>query len=195
MRSKLPLLLVLGSLALVAAGCGGSTSATTTTAAAGDGSTAMTDTTAATGTMGMSGEKPCEGYGSTKIGSYTVLVAIEDHAPLLSAADAAASTDPETHIIVATGANNAESANKHVEVHICDSASGAPAQHLTPTVTIKDNTDGTDATPLPVSEVFGKGDDPANVHYGNNVAFPAGHQAEVAVTIDGQSGTFKIAVE
>jgi hypothetical protein len=196
MRSKLPLLLVLGSLALLTAGCGGSS----TTTAAGDGSTmADTTTTGTTSTMAMGGDKPCEGYGSTKIGGYTVLVAIEDHAPILSKADASTSTDAETHIIAdgadGAGIDNAESADKHVEVHICDTASGAPAQHLTPTVTIKDNTDGTAAAPLAVTESYGKGDDPMNVHYGNNVAFPAGHQAEVTVGMDGQSGTFKIAVE
>jgi hypothetical protein len=180
MRSKSLSLLLAAGLSVLVTGCGSSTASSTPSGTS----------------MAMAAGHPCAGYGSQAIGTYDVLVAVESHAPIVSAADAASSTDPDTHIIVAgTGVENAESANKHVEVHICDHASGAPVQHLTPTVTLQDLTSGGAATPIAVAEVYPKGSAPTDVHYGNNVAFPAGHQAQVVVTVGSASGTFKIAVE
>ena len=169
-------------LLLSLAACGG----TSTVAPAG---------ATASDTVHAAGTHPCSGYGSQTVGAYDVLVAVEAHAPVLTAADAATSTDADTHIIVAgTGAENAASANKHVEVHVC-AHDGAPAQHLTPTATLQDLTTGGAPAPVALLEVYAKGDDPANVHYGNNVAFSDGHQAQVVVAVGGASATFKIAVE
>ena len=40
-----------------------------------------------------------------------------------------------------------------------------------------------------------KGGSITDVHYGNNVAFPSGRQAQIVVTVGGATGTFKVAVE
>ncbi len=176
MRSNVLPVLAAMSLAALLAACGSSTSA-------------------AAGSMPSAGH-PCAGYGSQQIGAYDVLVAVENHAPILDAAAAAASTDPDAHVIVAgTGVTNAAAANHHVEVHVCDHASGAPAQHLTPSVTLADLTSGGAPTAVAVAEVYPKGGALTDVHYGNNVAFPSGHQAQVVVTVGGATGTFKITVE
>jgi hypothetical protein len=181
MRPKSTLVVLAAACGLLAAGCGGSSSNSSPT---GSGSAAM------------AADHPCAGYGAQTLGNYQVVAAVEDSAPIVSPEAAATTTTPDTHI-AAAGApgNNDATANKHVEVHICDATSGAPAQHLAPAITIRDLTDGGDARPVPVAESYAKGEDPANVHYGNNVAFPPGHQAEVVVTLNGASATFKIAVE
>jgi hypothetical protein len=145
---------------------------------------------------GVSTSRPCDGYGTKAIGMYRSLVAIEARSTILPAAQAAASSDPMTHVLVAgTGVKNDLSANKHLEVFLCDASSGAPAQHLTPTVTLQDLTSGTGAVAVPLAEVYVRGDNPANVHYGNNVAFPSGHQAQVTVTVAGDTAQFKVVVE
>ena len=148
------------------------------------------------GVPSAAGARPCAGYGSQTVGGYDVVVAVEAHAPILDAAQAASSGDPDTHVLVAgRGVDNSVSANHHVEVHVCDHATGAPVPHLTPSVTVQDLTAGSKPNAVPVAEVYPEGGAPSDVHYGNNVAFPSGHQAAVTVTLPGGSGTFKVAVE
>ncbi len=90
------------------------------------------------------------------------------------------------------GAGSAAGASlQHVEVHICSRATGQVIDDALPTMIVVDRTTGqTDYLPVAVMQGVTAG--ASDLHYGNNVAIPAGHQLTLTVTLGGEDARFPL---
>jgi hypothetical protein len=79
---------------------------------------------------------------------------------------------------------------RHVEVQICERASRAVVASATPKIVVEDTTKGRAVT-LPFSVMEGIGAGVADLHYGNNLAIPAGHRFLVTVTWKRERAIFR----
>lgn len=71
----------------------------------------------------------------------------------------------------------------HLELHICDRATGAVVTNLHPVVTLRNtSTDSPDVT-LPVAVMEGSGQGVNDLHYGNNVLLQGGDAYAITVRI------------
>lgn len=82
---------------------------------------------------------------------------------------------------------------RHLEVQICARPTRAVVTNANPKIVVDDTTRGR-AVRLPVSVMEGIGEGVADLHYGNNVAMPAGHRFVVTVTWKGERASFKFAL-
>jgi hypothetical protein len=78
---------------------------------------------------------------------------------------------------------------RHVEVAICDLATGSTVTGAQVTMMVAAN--GVAARAMPVAEMRGLDEPASQSHYGNNVPMAAGPHT-VAFTVNGQTGTFTI---
>ncbi len=98
--------------------------------------------------------------------------------------------DPGTAGMPDGGMMSGDAANtRHVEVAICDLATGATVTGAD--VTMMVGVDGADAQAMPVAEMRGLDDPATQTHYGNNVPMTAGAHM-VTFTVNGQTGTFTV---
>jgi hypothetical protein len=74
---------------------------------------------------------------------------------------------------------------RHLEVHICQRASGEVVPSANPTILFTDTTTGM-TTPIVVATMEGVGQGQSDLHYGNNVSAPIGHLFAVTVTVHGE---------
>jgi hypothetical protein len=79
---------------------------------------------------------------------------------------------------------------RHVEVAICDLATGSTVTGADVTMMVAAN--GAAAAAMPVAEMRGLDEPATQTHYGNNVPMTPG-TSTVAFTVNGQTGTFTIA--
>jgi hypothetical protein len=78
---------------------------------------------------------------------------------------------------------------RHVEVSICDLATGSTVSGADVTMMVAAN--GAAAQAMPVAEMRGLDEPATQTHYGNNVPMAPG-TSMVAFTVNGQTGTFTI---
>lgn len=81
---------------------------------------------------------------------------------------------------------------RHIEVHICSRATGEVISDAQPMLAIIDLTTGS-TDDLPVAVMQGVSAGPDDLHYGNNVAFPLGHDLRLRVTLGGEDSQFRLA--
>ncbi len=87
-------------------------------------------------------------------------------------------------------AGSSGAATAHVEVHICDRATGKTATNVMPVITVVDDSMHSKPSNVPVAVMQGVGAPAYDTHYGNNVAMPTGHNYTVVVTLKGDTATF-----
>ena len=78
---------------------------------------------------------------------------------------------------------------RHLEVQICVSRTRAVVTNANPKIVVDDTSKGRIVT-LPLSVMQGIGEGAADLHYGNNLAMPAGHRFIVIVTWSGSRAIF-----
>lgn len=74
---------------------------------------------------------------------------------------------------------------RHLEVHICQRSNDHVVQGADPVLRLKDTTAGSSQA-VPVSTMEGVGSGPGDLHYGNNVVLAPGHSYTLAVSVGGQ---------
>ena len=79
---------------------------------------------------------------------------------------------------------------RHLEVQICSRTTRAVVTSANPRIVVDDATKGTVVT-LPISVMEGIGEGVADLHYGNNLAMPAGHRFLISVTWRGERAVFR----
>jgi hypothetical protein len=98
--------------------------------------------------------------------------------------------DPGTTGSSGGGMMSANTSNtRHVEVAICDLATGSTVTGADVTMMVATN--GATPTAMPVAEMRGLDEPATQTHYGNNVPMTTG-TSTVAFTVNGQTGTFTI---
>ena len=80
---------------------------------------------------------------------------------------------------------------RHLEVQICSAKTHAVVTNAHPTIVLVDNSTAT-TTKVPVAVMEGIGEGVADLHYGNNVAMPAGHRFTITVTLRGERAVFQM---
>lgn len=92
-----------------------------------------------------------------------------------------------------TGASGdpSRSSLRHLEVHICARATGRVVSDAMPTLTVVDRT-AEQTLYLPVAVMQGVASGPNDLHYGNNVDLPPGHDMNLTVTLSGENARFRI---
>jgi hypothetical protein len=80
---------------------------------------------------------------------------------------------------------------RHLEVQICARTTRRVVADANPGIVVDDTTKGKTVT-LPVSVMEGIGEGAADLHYGNNVAMPAGHRFVVTVSWKSQRASFRL---
>jgi hypothetical protein len=81
---------------------------------------------------------------------------------------------------------------RHLEVQICSRPTSAVITNANPTITVMDMSAHGMAMKVPVAVMQGVGKGTADLHYGNNVAMPAGHRFTVTVTVKGERAVFHV---
>ena len=78
---------------------------------------------------------------------------------------------------------------RHLEVQICVRTTQAVVTNAHPRIVVKDTTKDKSVM-LPFSVMVGVGEGIADLHYGNNLAMPAGHRFIITVTWRGERAAF-----
>jgi len=92
-----------------------------------------------------------------------------------------------------SGMGMSSSGQRHLEVHICNSA-GAIVIDAHPTIVVADPKAKTMTMSVPVATMEGVSAGASDYHYGNNVPLTAGHHITVTVTLKGQKVVFHTVV-
>jgi hypothetical protein len=92
-----------------------------------------------------------------------------------------------------SGMGMSASGQRHLEVHICNSA-GAVVMGAHPTIVVNDPKAKTMTMSVPIATMEGVNAGASDYHYGNNVALTSGHQITVTVTLEGQKVVFHTVV-
>lgn len=135
--------------------------------------------------------------GSTGIASATTAsyIAVLDVGPPESmwSPDQVASDHPTTGEVMLGGAMTDASGPdvRHLEVHICNRSSGTVVTGQQPTISLDDTTANTASQNLPVAEMQGVGSGAGDYHYGNNTVLQPGHQYTVTVRLHGETATLQ----
>ena|SRR5579884_1402254 len=82
----------------------------------------------------------------------------------------------------------------HLEAHICSRTGGAPIQGANPTITVTPEAAPSTPQTVPIAVMEGVNEGVADYHYGNNVELSSGAAYAVVVGINGQMATFHITV-
>ncbi len=88
-----------------------------------------------------------------------------------------------------SGMGMSSSSDRHLEVHICNSA-GAVVRGAHPTIVVNDPKAKTMTITVPIATMEGVDEGPSDYHYGNNVALTAGHEITVTVKLTGETVVF-----
>lgn len=91
-----------------------------------------------------------------------------------------------------TGGMHMGGAMRHLEVQICVRKSRAVVTNARPTIVVIDETAHGMPMNVPVAVMEGVGEGVADLHYGNNVAMPAGHRFKVTVKLKGERAVFDV---
>lgn len=83
-------------------------------------------------------------------------------------------------------------AMRHLEVQICSKKSRAVVTNAHPRIVVVDETVKGMPMSVPVAVMEGVRKGVADLHYGNNVAMPAGHKFKVTVTLKGERAVFYV---
>lgn len=102
------------------------------------------------------------------------------------------STGPTSTGMATPGSAASSGAYRHVEVHICDRASGRVVQHATPTMFLMDRSAAGMRQQLPVAVMQGVRSGVADLHYGNNAQMIMGHDYTLEVTMMGEHATLDL---
>lgn len=92
-----------------------------------------------------------------------------------------------------SGAMNGHTTTRHLEVHICDRASGKVVTSAMPTITIDPSSGGT-AEQVPVMVMEGVTAGAGDLHYGNNVPLRTGTSYKITVRLGADRAVFKYTV-
>jgi hypothetical protein len=94
---------------------------------------------------------------------------------------------------MSSGAMNAHMTTRHLEVHICDRASGKVVTTAMPAITVTPSSGGApEHVPVAVMEGITAGT--ADLHYGNNVPLRPGTSYRIAVRLGPDRAAFKYTV-
>lgn len=94
-----------------------------------------------------------------------------------------------------SGAPNSTAATgdfRHVEVHICDRASGRVVQNASPAMSLTDTSPSGLTQTLPIAVMQGVRSQMADMHYGNNARMILGHHYSLDVVMHGEHATFDL---
>lgn len=128
--------------------------------------------------------------------SYTMVLDVGGREKMYTEAEARAEHPTEGEIMLrgemAMVDQSDPASVRHLEVHVCNRVSGQVVTDLNPDITLVDNSGGdmTDHVPTLVMQGITSGQ--ADLHYGNMVTMPAGHDFTVMVAVDGQPATFHV---
>jgi len=78
---------------------------------------------------------------------------------------------------------------RHLTVRICSTDTDDVITDASPVISITDLTEGGEAMDVPVAVMKGVKAGPEDIHFGNDVSMPSGHRYEVAVGLNGETGT------
>jgi hypothetical protein len=81
--------------------------------------------------------------------------------------------------------------DRHLEVHVC-SKTGRVVQDAQPQISVTDNSAGGASQQVPVAVMEGAGQGVDDLHYGNNVVMPPGHDFTVLVVVGSERATFTL---
>ncbi len=84
------------------------------------------------------------------------------------------------------------SAYRHVEVHICNRASGKVVQQASPSLSLVDRSAHDATQQIPVAVMQGVHSGMADMHYGNNAHMVRGHRYMLDVTMKGEHAQFEL---
>ncbi len=79
--------------------------------------------------------------------------------------------------------------SRHAEAHVYDKATGRARSDVTPIITLVDQTSGRTQT-LEATLMQDVALGPRDIHFGNNVGIPAGHEFTIAIDLGGETITF-----
>jgi hypothetical protein len=88
-----------------------------------------------------------------------------------------------------SGMGTSASSDRHLEVHICNTA-GTVVRDAHPMIVVTDPKAKTMSMSVPIATMEGVTAGPSDYHYGNNVALTAGDKITVTVKLTGQSVVF-----
>ncbi len=91
------------------------------------------------------------------------------------------------------GASSGSSTPRHLEVHICDRATGKVLTGAMPVITLAPSP-GRSAQPVPVMVMEGIGAGVSDLHYGNNVTMRRGGAYVITVRVGSDHAVFKYAM-
>ncbi len=81
---------------------------------------------------------------------------------------------------------------RHVEVHICNRASGRVVQNASPAISLMDTSPSGLTQTLPIAVMQGVHSQMADMHYGNNAHMILGHHYSLDVVMHGERATFDL---
>jgi hypothetical protein len=187
--------------AVILAACSGSPAATSATDSSAPASTAASSTVAPTTCADSSGDQSVQ---QVDTAGYRMVLAVGDREAMYTQDEVNATAPMTGELMVAgtmmdpgtTGSSGGgmmsgkTSNTRHVEVAICDLATGSTVTGADVTMMVTAN--GAAPTAIPVAEMRGLDEPATQTHYGNNVPMTPG-TSTVAFTVNGQTGTFTIA--
>ena len=152
---------------------------------------------------------------TTQTSSYVVVANVGDPVPMYSKKQAAAQNPTsgdimlggtmmpdgtmsagdmsgDTDMSMGSSASMGMPDEQHLAVRICSADSGDVVADAAPTISIADKTVGGPPEKIAVAVMQGVGEGPSDIHYGNEVSMPAGHDFEIKVGLNGETGTLVV---